>query len=603
MFFKRSYVVSVPVFALLFAAISVFLFGCGTEPLTTYQIAGHQLTGNEQILILPFMDTRTFSDPKDPHLADLPYYARDILARAVKAHPFIKADSVLTPAMTRPTGSMTVDQVAALGREHGADIVVSGQIFSFTETRAASIPPRAGMFIRVVSAKDGALLFVGDHYQAAMVPMAEGGRDLQAKIVAEKLIKGFASNIKPLAAAVGSSLAWASILEQSGNQLFEEDAGKPSAAENADVSADDKEEGEAVSASENTADSSVEAAAVEVQSEPAQDGVSPAEDANAVAAQDEQSIVDADGGVVTEGEESESVENTTDAENKGTADDRGDKVPDVVTTATPARYSLPSESGSASAASAGQTTASTAVAAQTTADTQSAAEAGNAPQPTMPNLLTEINPDPTATKVSRSADAAPIVSAKLKDGAKKVLLLPYNDRNNPNNLIPNTGGGEVVTALYAARLSMGGDVQLIWPTADQATHDRLLSSQEAIDLARTLGADYVIRGQVVEFRRAQSVPSFYSVVISTAVLAAQILFAEMSGVDVATEVYRVSDGACVMARRDMSQQKYVVQAEKTVRRLAAGMAPSVISAINNPSASPMTPNIDTLTVHSMMSMK
>ena len=101
-------------------------------------------------------------------------------------------------------------------------------------------------------------------------------------------------------------------------------------------------------------------------------------------------------------------------------------------------------------------------------------------------------------------------------------------------------------------------------------------------------------GQVVEFRRAQSVPSFYSAVISTAVLAAQIVFAEVSGVDVATEVYRVSDGMCVMSRRDRSQQKYVVQAEKTVRRIAEGMSAGVAGAMRNPSAEAMEPCIDSL---------
>ncbi len=151
-----------------------------------------------------------------------------------------------------------------------------------------------------------------------------------------------------------------------------------------------------------------------------------------------------------------------------------------------------------------------------------------------------------------------------------------------------------MTTLYGARLALDPGITLMWDGTGLATHDRLVSREEAVEMGRLAGADFVLRGQVVEFRRAQSVPSFYSAVISTAVLAAQMFFAEMSGVDVATEVYRVSDGVCVMSRRDRSQQKYVVQAEKTVRRLATGMAESVGRVVREEAPEEMDPLIDDL---------
>ena len=180
-------------------------------------------------------------------------------------------------------------------------------------------------------------------------------------------------------------------------------------------------------------------------------------------------------------------------------------------------------------------------------------------------------------------------------------MLPYHDRDNPNNLIPHTGGGEVVTGIFGASLAARPEVRLLWDATGQATHSRLVDANEAIGMGRIAGADYVVRGQVVEFRRAQSVPSLYSAVISTAVLAAQMVFAEMSGVDVATEVYRVSDGRCVMSRRDRAQQKYVVQAEKTVRRLAAGAIESLVEVMTATDPEAMDPLLDTLSPVTVLS--
>jgi hypothetical protein len=181
-----------------------------------------------------------------------------------------------------------------------------------------------------------------------------------------------------------------------------------------------------------------------------------------------------------------------------------------------------------------------------------------------------------------------------------VLLLPYHDRENPNNLIAATGGGEVVTSIFGASLADLGGVRLLWDATGQATHDRLLTREEVVKMGSIAGADYVVRGQVVEFRRSQSVPSLYSAMISTALLAAQIVFAEMSGVDVATEIYRVADGRCVASRRDRTQQKYVVRAEKTVRRLAAGVTAGLLEILSDDDPETMEPIIDTLSPVTVM---
>ncbi len=204
----------------------------------------------------------------------------------------------------------------------------------------------------------------------------------------------------------------------------------------------------------------------------------------------------------------------------------------------------------------------------------------------------ELQEDPYAEM--QDAEARIAFPRKGNPDAARILILPYYDRQNPNNLIANTGGGEVVTTLYGTQLALDPALQVLWDGSGRVTHDRPISRQEALELGRLAKADFVMRGEVVEFRRAQSVPSLFSAVISTAVLAAQVFFAEMSGVDVATEVYRVSDGMCIVSRRDRAQQKYVVQAEKTVRRMAGVMSDDVERAIRNPNVQPMDPLIDEL---------
>ncbi|MCC8165733.1 MAG: hypothetical protein LIQ31_06210, partial [Planctomycetes bacterium] len=62
---------------------------------------------------------------------------------------------------------------------------------------------RAGMFVRVVSSSDGSLLFAGDHYQAASLPGAGGGRDLQARNVSDRLVQGFLQKAGPALSHLG----------------------------------------------------------------------------------------------------------------------------------------------------------------------------------------------------------------------------------------------------------------------------------------------------------------------------------------------------------------------------------------------------------------
>ncbi|MCC8165732.1 MAG: hypothetical protein LIQ31_06205 [Planctomycetes bacterium] len=218
---------------------------------------------------------------------------------------------------------------------------------------------------------------------------------------------------------------------------------------------------------------------------------------------------------------------------------------------------------------------------------------------TIKTVNNELAEDPNLSE--QEPEARVSVLGNAGPDAIRVLILPYHDRPNPNNLIENTGGGEVVTTLYATQLAMDPRIRMLWDATGQARHDRLVTREEAIAMGRLAGADYVMRGQVVEFRRAQSVPSLFSAVISTAVLAAQVFFAEMSGVDVATEVYRVKDGVCVMSRRDRAQQKYVVQAEKTVRRMADGLAAGTIPVFFDPNAEEMDPLIDELAPVNLLS--
>ncbi|MBN2713256.1 MAG: hypothetical protein JXR97_12620 [Planctomycetes bacterium] len=383
-------------FCFIFGAFLLLAGGCG-EPLTAYRAAGHDPKAVKKMLVLPFLDARTFRDEKDPVNDNLDVEARDIFVSAIKANDLLKDKEIITPDMHRSKDSLTTEQAIALGRKYGADAVVVGQIFSYTETRAASIPPRAGMFIRIFSVPDKRIVFVGDHYQSAGGPGATGGRKRQAEMVAEAIVKSYVVSKK---------------------------------------------------------------------------------------------------------------------------------------------------------------------------ETQSAY-------------------DPGSILVRTESD---------KTDAPTVLLLPYQERANPSNLIDKTGGGAVVSSLFTMELGKYDSFRIVNPYEGQADSSRLLTPEEAIALAKELGADYVVRGQVVEFRRAMSVPSIYSAIISTAILAAQVLFAEVSGVDVATEVWRVKDGKCIFAKRDVRKQKYVVQAERTVRRIASITVPELVASMSASTKEFPEPLIDAIVV-------
>ncbi len=772
------------VLALMFAAA---LAGGCSEQVVTYQVPGAPIASGQKILILPFMDTRTLVAEDDSHKDDLGKHAREIFAEAVRNNPAVLGAEVLTPDLPAQTRSLTTAEVAEIGREHGAQVVVAGQIFSFSGTRAASIPPRAGMFVRVVSSRDGALLFVGDHYQAAAVPGAGGGRELQARNVSNKLVEGILNQVKSLAdataAKVASGVAYASLaaarpvrpianndsktpqpeppplLGLGGNTLIEpvdwDERIAPEVPPLVDF--DDNfaklpppppmtevpeappplppeplpEAGSGVAAKEpaapaepalpNLADLDLErvvktespaVAAGAAENPPVPDGIAalppppelrdvaetespeaaaPAETADAGAEKKAKSaaetpeemyarieaevpdasyaaglsgdelaadLLESDGelpGSLAYGHETETLaaepEPAT-ARKDGDGADGGtvresqvasastgpaarddlaamaapaaptregrvivDPVTGTMASPTPVEraalvYGMPELARPAPMEPLEPERPRRAAARPRLAEPIPAPDepavmvvrddgpvvsiplAVEQPRPVRFVDLVELPPDPDAATISFDPEVKAPALASISENAIRVLVLPYHDRENPNNLIANTGGGEVVTTLYGARLALDPAVQVLWDASGQATHDRLVDRDEAVQLGRMVNADFVVRGQVVEFRRAQSVPSFYSVVISTAMLAAQIVFAEMSGVDVATEIYRVSDGRCVMSRRDRAQQKYVVQAEKTVRRLAAGMADGVLRAIKADDPESMDPLID-----------
>ncbi|MDR1613492.1 MAG: hypothetical protein LBT97_12030 [Planctomycetota bacterium] len=757
---------------LLLLAVS----GCG-EPLNVYKVSGQAVDPGSRVLVLPFMDARTFVDPRDPYQDNLGEHARDIFAAAMREHPLAGNCEIVAPEIARPEGSMTIAEVAAIGRRHGVDFVVSGQVFSFTGTRAASIPPRAGMFIRIVSARDGSLVFVGDHYQSAPIPGAPGGRELQARSVSDRLVEGFVAGVgaDPMArrstrsAKAMASInlpdtrtvagaehdlpplppfppfpvvfngepdadAWAEmeapavpvVLDYDDFYSFENDgqalamgaaASKPGP-ESADSGA-----GNELSAPGLMDDFAADApippappplyaeAMAEISGEKAAAGIIGAADESvpgngeenhtaSYAAEDVQPLappsLDGEGtakpAAAAENGETPRIAETeadgesgiaaADLEGDAVAAEAGERIAEVsvpsADTAAPASpettadgdraapeeapaevhveyadsFALKSgdelaadlfedemrdamsvvdswrRAGSGNYASSGaeaepaeaamvsEPVAPTAapenrrpgvreIAAIVTAVAGAALRPGLALRPPPPAAVVSDPIDSPTVEQPRPVHMIDMVAAAASaiqspaeagtgaaNGGVKVLFLPYHDRENPNNLIRNTGGGEVVTALFGARLAMEKNIQVLWPEEWFAGHDRIPGIDEALQLGRMSGVDYVVRGQVVEFRRAQSVPSFYSAMISTAVLAAQIMFAEISGVDVATEVFRVSDGKCVLSRRDRSQQKYVVQAEKTVRKLAIGVASAVSGAVLDPPGQAMDPLID-----------
>ncbi|MBN1257340.1 MAG: hypothetical protein JXA52_06505, partial [Planctomycetes bacterium] len=292
-----------------------------------------------------------------------------------------KDKKIIAPLFQREEQSLSLARVLDYGREFNADLVINVQLFSFAATRAASIPPRAGMFVKMYSVQNEKTVFVGEDYQAAGGPGGSGGREMQAQLVAKAILQQYAKEV--------------------------------------------------------------------------------------------------------------------------------------------------TESGSAR---------------------QGIIQLAKSPSENVP----------------------------------KLLVLPYYELPNPSNFVAGHGGGGVVTGLYQMALACTGKVEILEAPGLYSTHGSIISPEEALALGRELGADFVLRGQVTEFNRAKSVPSMWSAVISVTVLGAQVLFAEVSGVDIATEIYRVSDNTCVYARRDISHQKYVVRAEKTVRNLAALTAPEVVEILENP---------------------
>lgn len=691
--------------------------GC-TEPFTAYHAAVGQssVADSGTILVMPFMDTRTFVGKNDPRKMDLGVHARTIFVNAMRDSDAGAGAVIITPSIPQPMKSLTNAEIAEIGRRYGADAVIAGQVFSFTGTRAASIPPRAGMFVRAVSAHDGSLLFVGDHYQSASIPGAPGGRELQAQNVSERLVEGLLSKVRPaasIARGIASSAAMAMIapvpaalpiMPWRENAFGNNMDGRPAREKDplpdpapspvfpgltglTGGDAFDMAEWDALMIPEappllDSGEDARSLAAPDPASTPdALAGESPEPDEEnepepqprpeqAAAPEPEPRETPAIDAVLSEGEPEETgtylvdfvdtaaaaiVEELSEIDfrtvnpnmvsvdapppviaaarlsgdelaedlfagngDAGNADgaaprDReqpsvdefGDGVVELDPETLEVRVTADAAGGSPAEAPAASLSGGESAARARPATRPSFHAGDNGPVVSVPlgveqphtfksvnREVQELPEDPDAAEQGGAASVA--VPERGGEGGIRVLMLPYHDLPNENNLIPNTGGGEVVTTLFGTQLAMDSGITLMWDGSGQATHDRLVGREEAILMGRQAGADYVMRGQVIEFRRAQSVPSFYSAMISTAVLAAQIFFAEMSGVDVATEVYRVSDGLCVMSRRDRSQQKYVVQAEKTVRRMAGALSESVGAVIREQNPESMDPLIDDL---------
>lgn len=369
--------------------VAALLGGCGAQSVRAVRVAGHRPAAEPTVLVLPLVDARTFRDPKDPLGALAAERVRQILLEEMRALPAFERRTIVAPRLPELEHPASLGRALSLAERYGAGLVVAGQLFSFMETRAASIPPRAGLCLRVFSAPEKRLVFFGDEYQSSGAPESLGAREVQARSVCRALLQHYL----------------------------------------------------------------LEAAAP-------------------------------------------------------------------------------------------------------------------------PHLRVVGPPQPEAPTV---------------------LWLPSHDRENPRNLIDDSGGGAVVESIYSLELLDRG-VRILRPRNPALDYQRLLTPEEAVALGREHEADFVVRGEVVEFRRAMSVPSWWSVVISTAILAAQVLFAEVSGVDLAHEIYRVEDGACVFARRESSHQKYVVRAEVTVRRLAETTVPAMHRALTRPPEEAVAPVIDAIVI-------
>jgi len=328
--------------AVVLLAAVVLAASCGGDTAFSYRLPGHEPGAARFVLVLPFFDARSFRDPDDPLGDQVAERVRTLFIEELREHPVFERKTVVAPVLPARATPYSLAEAAAIGQRYHADLVFTGQVFSFEDTRPGGIPPRAGAFVRAIAPEGPRTVFAGEDYRAAAAPDRTDARETQARLVFQAVLRQYAGGAG---------------------------AGRPAT--------------------------------------------------------------------------------------------------DVPTPA----------------------------------------------------------PD-----------------------ALRVLVLPYHDRDNPVNLIEDSGGGAIATSLYSMELARSGAVHLLEPNDPDLGYARLQSPDEAMTHARAAGADFVVRGQVVEFRRAKSVPSFASAAISAALLAAQMILAEVSGVDIATEVYRVEDGALEIGR-------------------------------------------------------
>ncbi len=370
--------------------ICILITGCGSS-INAYKKENAGVKRTDKLLVLPFLDSRTFTDKTKANTIDnIKDITRNIFVDELRKNKKFARTIVIMPKLSPSNYDYSLAKVLRLAKKYDCNIVFCGQIFSFVKTRAASIPPRAGLFIRIYDVRKKAEIFVGESYSAAGAPGARGGREYQCKLASKNILNNFLK---------GNSATTVTI------------------------------------------------------------------------------------------------------------------------------------------------------------------------------------PNPSK-------------------GSPKVLILPYYEKDNPINLIDKTGGGPVVSSIFGMELAKRGKIDVRLGTSlGNVSYGNLIKTAEAIKIGKKEGADYVVRGQVTEFRRAQSVPSLWSAAISLSILAAQVMFAETSGVDIATEVYRVKDGKCIFAKRDISHQKYVVSAEKTVREIAQITIPALSKSIlSKKSQTSVTPIINSITV-------
>ena len=115
---------------LALALLLLFASGC-TDPHTMYQVSGRPVQTGQKIMVMPFMDTRTFSAKDDPHKDDVGLHVRDIFADVLRDKTDGTGAEIMAPDMAQPTQSMSTAEVAEIGQpDHGQKAFGPFQFFA-----------------------------------------------------------------------------------------------------------------------------------------------------------------------------------------------------------------------------------------------------------------------------------------------------------------------------------------------------------------------------------------------------------------------------------------------------------------------------------------